>query len=350
MSEDGCHRVVILSDCHFGESGALLTRSRTVEELIRELDRVGYVDVLVLLGDIWDLWKTGLREAGREAALFLRALREWGGARRTVLVAGNHDSHVAFQCFEASLWRALGWQEYPGGSDSVAGTGTSPPVPDDGNRFYLKDCVLEVEGLEMDTAYPFLHLQVAGRRVLLMHGHHLDFFSRSFWWAKTSWLSRWVLGRSTGIALSDIDRLNRPFFHLLTETATVPELRELEYRAYRVLRLLARLLRFQTGRGFSPRRYTTIGENAAEARDLLAGTLPGFLPDLFVFGHTHRAGLDRVEVGGKGVLLANTGCWLKEGDGTTPATYLMVDDAIRLRRLSDWEIAVPWEPDPSVGV
>jgi hypothetical protein len=148
--------------------------------------------------------------------------------------------------------------------------------------------------------------------------------------------------------LSDIDRLNRPFFELLTSTAVVPEIRQMEYRAYRFLRLLARLLRFHTGAGRSPRRYTAVGENVPEAAELLSGLLPGYLPDVFVFGHTHRAGLERVWVGGRRLLLANTGCWLEEEDGNSPGTYLVLDGAVRLRRLSDWEIEVPAK-DPSSG-
>ncbi len=331
-------RVVVLSDTHFGEPGALLAEPRVVEALLEELEGLGEVDLLVLLGDIWDLWRTGLREAHLAGAHFLRTLARRGGVRQIVLVPGNHDHHLAVTCTEEVLYAGLEWHILPFYRCETRGDcrvfepegGGPPPFP--------LSCHLSVDGLILHLVYPFLSLEVGGADVLLMHGHHLDFFSRSFWWAKTAWLARWVLGGSRGVALSDIDRLNRPFFEMLTGTAVVPEIRRLEYGAYRMLRLLARLLRFHAGKGRSPRRYTTVGENAHEAARLLSGLLPGYLPDVFVFGHTHRAGLDRLQVGGRALLLANAGCWLEEESGS-PCTYLVLDEAVRLRRLSDWEIA-----------
>ncbi len=333
-----CRRVVVLSDTHFGERGALLSEPRTVEAFLGELEGLGEVDLLVLLGDTWDLWRTGLREAHAAGAHFFRRLARWGGARGLVLVAGNHDHHLALVCSEERLRREMGWYYFPlKPGDPPGSAGEAGPAWDAAAGVSLS-CGMEVEGLSLRLVHPFLPLRVGGRDVLLMHGHHLDFFSRSFWWAKTAWLARWVLGRSRGITLSDIDRLNRPFFELLTFTAEVPEIRRVEYLAYRFLRLLARLLRFHTRTGSSPRRYTTVGENVHEAEELLSGLLPGYLPDVFVFGHTHRAGLERVRVGGKGLLLANTGCWLEEEDGGSPGTYLVLDGGVRLRRLYDWEI------------
>lgn len=347
MSAGECRRMVVLSDTHFGEEGTLLSSPDTVRAFLTEVEELGEIDLLVLLGDIWDLWKTGLREAHRAGADFFNLLQAWGGVRKTVLVAGNHDAHLVFLFLEDHLRRGLGWKIMPDerrGVDEREGL-IQPDTSRDpiaGNILpFPYACSFQVEGLTLDLVYPFLSLGLAGRTVLLMHGHHLDFFSRSFWWAKTAWLARWVLGRSQGIALSDIDRLNRPFFELLTSTASVPEIRQLEYRAYRLLRILARLLRFQTSRGASPRRYTTVGQNASEATELLAGLLTGYIPDLFVFGHTHRAGLERIRIGKREVLLANSGCWVREDDNT-PATYLVVDDSVRLRRLADWEISVPW--------
>ncbi|MGQ9476138.1 MAG: metallophosphoesterase [Actinomycetota bacterium] len=347
-------RVVVLSDIHFGERGALLEEPRVVDALLRELEELGGVDLLVLLGDTWDLWKTGLREAHAAGSGFYRRLRHWRGAGDLAVVAGNHDYHLALLCAEEILGRVIGWRFSPFPQDipsprgkrrGATGSAGNPliPLPECPEK-----CFLEIDGLRFRFAYPFLSLRVSGKDVLLMHGHHLDFFTRSFWWAKTAWLARWVLGRSRGIALSDIDRLNRPFFEILTGTAVIPEIRRLEYGTYRLLRLISRLLRFQTAKGRSPRRYTSVGENRHEAKRLLSELLPGHLPDIFVFGHTHRAGLEHTLVGERPVLLANPGCWLEEEDGGSPGTYLILDGTARLRRLSDWEIEVAPGNSPQI--
>ncbi len=330
-------RVVVLSDSHFGHEGAMLAREETVCSLFRELDGLGMVDALVLLGDVWDLWRTGLPEASRAGEPFFRALGKWADGRHVFLVPGNHDYHLASYGEERRQRRHLGWEETPARRPQA---GEHPQAPLAGVSGWMRSDRVRIGNLTLHSFYPLLSLEVAGKAVSLMHGHHLDFFTRSFWWAKTAWLAHWVLGRSQGIALSDVDRLNRPFFELLTSTARVPELLAWEYGFYRLLRFCTRLLRFQSGKGASPRRFTSVGENAAEARELFGNMLPGYLPDLFVFGHTHRAGLERIWVGPRAVFLANCGCWLEGDGGNVPATYLVIDEAVRLRRLGDWEVAV----------
>ncbi len=329
MGEDALRRAVVLSDLHLGEEGALLSRPETVDRLVEELAELGDIDLLVLLGDVWDLWRTGISAALRAGATLFRRLSAWSGPRECVLVPGNHDYHLWAFSEEARRRKEIGWNEVDEPSMILAGG------PASGDKVCLAG------GFPLRLIYPFISLEVNGKRVLLLHGHHLDYFSRSFWWAKTAWLARWILGRSRGISLSDIDRLNGPFFELLTNTAYVPELLSWEYRLYAMLRFFARLLRFESGSGGSPRRYTSVNENRGEAAELLRDLLPGFLPDVFVFGHTHRAGFGSTDVGNRSVLMANSGCWLEDGDGYGDGgTYLVIDGGIRLRRLGDWEIGM----------
>jgi UDP-2,3-diacylglucosamine pyrophosphatase LpxH len=328
MGEGGLERIVVLSDCHFGEEKAMLNHEHVVEQLLGELQGLGEIDKLVLLGDVWDLWRTDLASAIEEGAVFFQAVAGWKGPREIILVPGNHDNHLWTYSEERRRRADLGWDECV----------ESAIVLREGSVVGRKK--FDGEGLILKVAYPLLALTVRDKTVLLMHGHHLDFFSRSFWWAKTAWLARWILGASRGIAVSDVDRMNKPFFELLTSTAQAPELVSKVYRFYGLLRFLARLLRFGTKAGASPRRYTSVGENSGEAADLLGRLLPGYIPDLFVFGHTHRAGFSRISVGSRPVLMANTGCWLEGSGEETAGTYLVVDDAVRLRVMDDFEIAM----------
>jgi UDP-2,3-diacylglucosamine pyrophosphatase LpxH len=323
VQSDGLGKIVVLSDFHFGAEGCALVIRDTVESLFEELMRLGKVDKLVLLGDIWDLWRTGFPEAMEAADIFFQALRAWEGPEEVILVAGNHDYHVKAFNEEQRQRRDLGLEETADSSIVLTEAGMAREAP--GGK-----------GLTLRLVYPFLFLTVRGKTVLLMHGHHLDFFSPSFWWLKSAWLARLILGTSQGVTISDLDRLNKPFFELLTVTARVPEIQAGEYRFYRIIQFLARLLRFQSRSGVSPRRYTSIEENTREARDLLLRLLPGYIPDVFVFGHTHRAGFSRIEAGGCDVLLANCGCWIEDEEPCS--TYLVIDDEVRLHRLGEWEI------------
>ncbi len=326
IGAESLRRVVVLSDLHLGDDSALLVREELVERLFAELSALGDIDMLVLLGDVWDLWSTGFAAAARAGNAFFTALAAWGAPGECLLVAGNHDYHLWTACDERRVRREMGWEEVEEVSISLA------------QERARAERLCMVHDLPLWMYYPILSLEVAGKKVLLTHGHHLDFFSRSFWWAKTSWLARWILGRSRGICLSDLDRLNRPFFELLTQTAHVPELRAWEYRFYGLLRFFARMLRFQSKSGASPRRLTSVEQNTGEARTLLRDLLPGYIPDLFVFGHTHRAGFSRIAVGRQPVMIANSGCWVKGSGDETDMTYLVIDGAVRLRRLGGEEI------------
>jgi len=203
MCGEGLGRIAVISDCHFGDPGALLTSEEMAGELFAELGRAGDIEMLVLLGDIWDLWCAGFGAAVSAGTPFFRALAAWDMPRENVLVIGNHDYHLWTACEERRARQKLGWEEMEEITISL----------DPG--YAGSEGVCLVRELPLWMHYPFLHVEVRGRSVLLMHGHHLDFFSRSFWWAKTAWLARGVLGRSRGLGLSDIDRLNRPFFELL---------------------------------------------------------------------------------------------------------------------------------------
>lgn len=323
MPGDGLQRVVVMSDFHFGAEGSSLSRGDTVESLFEDLRALGDVDKLVLLGDVWDLWRTGLPEAVEDGDIFFQALGAWEAPGEIIMVAGNHDYHLKTFSDEERQRRDLGLREAPDSSIVLTAGGLAREAT-------------AGEGLTLRLVYPFLSLTVRGRRILLMHGHHLDFFSRSFWWLKTAWLARWILGTSRGMSISDLDRLNKPFFELLTVTARVPELLAGEYRFYHLFRLLAKVMRFESSPGISPRRYTSVDENTAEAKQLLVDLLPGYIPDVFVFGHTHRPGFSRIEVGGCRVLMANCGCWVDSEE--TSSTYLVIDDEVRLRQLANWEI------------
>lgn len=334
MDYVGLRRIAVISDCHFGDDAALLARENLVERLLAELEMLGDIDMLVFLGDMMDLWAADFRAAAAAGSRLFGALAARKPSWECAMVAGNHDYHLWTACEDRHLRCRCGWEEV-----ERLSIGTEMDTAR-GQGIYL------VEGLPLWMHYPFLSAEVAGRSLLLMHGHHLDYFSRSFWWAKTAWLARGMLGRARGVALSDIDRLNKPFFELLTQTARVPELRAWEYRFYAVLRFFARLLRFQSKSGGSPRRLTSVEQNSGEAEELLRCLLPGYIPDLFVFGHTHRAGFARIDVGAKGLLIANSGCWVEGSGEETGMTYLVIDDSVRLRRLGGEEIAVRYGGGP----
>ncbi len=318
-------RTVVLSDTHFGEEGAMLAHPVPLECFLEELGEGGPVDEVVLLGDTWDLWRTGLPDALDSSRLFLRRLCELPGLRSLVVVFGNHDHHLFFNPAEN---RALREAKPGGGLRS-----TRPPLLYRDEGELMRSLTGIPPHIDLTAVYPFHMLESGGRRVMLTHGHQLDFFARRLWWAKTAWLARLARRRVRGVGPGDLELLNAPFFEALYLFGRVPDLGDRAFRWYRIFRGAARLLGITASGNASIRRFTPVDENALEVSAALTQLYPGFLPDAFVFGHTHRAGYGRTRLGLLSLEMYNAGCWVRE-DGATPGTWLEIRDGeVSLHRL-----------------
>jgi UDP-2,3-diacylglucosamine pyrophosphatase LpxH len=319
-------RTVVISDAHFGEEGAMLACPAAVERFLGELSAGGPVEEVVLLGDTWDLWRADLATALRESRHFLGRLYELPVLRRLVVVFGNHDHHLFFNPAEN---RALG------GAGTAADT-CHPVIPPPfiEERDGLMRSLLKVpESISLVSKYPFHRLERREGTVLLTHGHQVDFFARRFWWAKTAWLARLARRRVRGVSASDLELLNAPFFEALYLFGRVPDFSRRTFRWYRLLRGAARLAGITASGSASIRRFSSLDENAREVKAALSQLYPGSLPDVFVFGHTHRAGHGRLALGSRPLEIFNTGCWLEE-DNATPGTWLeLAPEGITLRTL-----------------
>ena len=313
-------RTVVISDTHFGEAGALLIDPLFMQRLTDELALDGPVSQVILLGDVWDLWRSDLSSAMQASRPFFSALSGLPGLRSLVLVFGNHDYHLYFNLAESRALREAGRQgRVPARLDPFLKEDAGP----------LKEVLGVPEHVEFTVEYPFHLLKWQGRVVMLTHGHQVDFFARRFWWAKTSWLARSAIKRVSGVSSSDLELYNAPFFEALYLFGRVPEFSDRTSRWYRYMQRAARLLGISTPGRASYRRFTSVDENTREITAMLTDLYPGHLPDVFIFGHTHRAGSGRIEVGdGHRLEVYNTGSWLEE-DGATPATWLELDGEIK---------------------
>jgi predicted phosphodiesterase len=333
MDGNSSPKVVVLSDLHFGDEGALLidetnitNNENNIQKLLNELEGLRSIDLLVLLGDVWDQWATDLKIAVDKSTPFFQALVDWNIKQKiikeTIIVAGNHDHHIRTFSAAKNRMRMLDWQPKPPALDEEMAV-VKPslqilPQGATGETF-------NVNGLKLEMYYPELRLLMNDKNIFLIHGHHLDFFSRYFWWAHAGLIARLLKKVDKVTEFEDIDRLNEPFFELLTDTARVPEVVQKEYFVLNRLRLLGKLLGFEKG-GASPGRYKEVEKNVPEALKLQKRLLGDYIPDLFVFGHTHYEGFADVKVGERKFLLANSGCFFNHKARKTLGTYLVIDD------------------------
>jgi len=103
-------KTVIMSDCHFGyERFNRLEFERFLDRLQRE----GDVTRLVLLGDVFDLWRADPVNSISFAYGYLERLQKLGV--ETHYVVGNHDYHNWISCLALGLQESFLWMKvhYP---------------------------------------------------------------------------------------------------------------------------------------------------------------------------------------------------------------------------------------------
>lgn len=320
-------KIVVISDTHFGDRTQLLTDASLVDSLCEVLQGRGPIEELVLLGDIIDLWVSVEMSALRKARYFIERVSALSNVGRIVYIPGNHDHSMFMNAFNNEMDRRVTEGDLtvprfmPARSYNhaiMAGLARHPTVTD------------------FSMTYPFIVRKVNGKKVLLTHGHHLDFYDSSFGWSRTFWLGRHYVKKREGatggkVTLHDIEMANLPFCGAMSAAPWVPELVAGGLRFYRMINFFAKLFRKDEMR-HGLIRDTLIKENYDE----IEGLLPLFGQpdtDCFIFGHTHCPGIGRVP--GTGLLVANTGSWTSQDDEDMPTmTWVELDGEVSLFRMT----------------
>ncbi len=291
--EEG-EEAVIVSDIHFGlkYKGGFLTKFREFEAFLRYLAGKP-PSLLILLGDIFELWSAKAKDVFATAYAPLRQLAKLDC--KTVYVAGNHD-HVV-----AHLER---------------------------RSFFENDNLL--------VSPEYVVLESSGLRGLLFHGHQLDWkFAKLRWlWraepyiyllseslSALPWFSEWILAagyvlllllfiHATGGASISSELVAAVSTILLAAPFIVLFWREVQDKFWYGLvqpltyRVLKSRLRGKALRSEPVSRALGNLLSLVEADGLGSA-------DFVVFGHTHVPGL-HVE---RGRVVVNTGSWVENGEG-----------------------------------
>jgi UDP-2,3-diacylglucosamine pyrophosphatase LpxH len=322
-AESKADRVVVISDTHFGDPFDVLTSSHTVEALVECLQGLGHIDELVLLGDVFDFWKSPMDEAMNRGRRFMSALYMMDNVGRMVYVPGNHDHHVFRLYYQEQVITRM-----------RAGELERPEL----NMPLTTDCpcmeALRPRGARVPlfAVYPIYQVSIRGRQALLTHGQLLGFFERALWAPGRSRVSSLVLRKSESLGLEDMEIFISPFYEMLTLSALVPGVPDGSFRVYRMLSRTGKALGLQGASRESANRGTTIEENVAEIEALL-DYFCDEKPEYFIFGHTHRAGILKLPL--SGTIAVNTGCWLADGvPDNAKNIVLEITDEARLIRVN----------------
>lgn len=222
-------RALVISDTHFG--------AWTGDDLLRQpenLDRLGPhldgIDELIFLGDLFDLFFSGIEDAFAAAEPFFDLLAVKLAGRRLVFVAGNHDHHLVVREREDLVELRLA-------------TGLEAEALEDElarRRFFRRFLERRLPEVETEVAYPTYTFG----GVLCAHGHYLDahvagsvvnrLFTR-FRWGVTA-------GEPEQPTVEDYEAAMTPVTELLFDVAQLPRGTRAQQNVYRQLQRLERAL------------------------------------------------------------------------------------------------------------
>jgi len=187
-------KLAVLSDLHLGAQNCVLVRDGmrlpALDLLLEAIASGGSLDILVILGDLFDLSLAPFDKAWADARVFFEALRPH--ATKVVYVPGNHDfsmwnyleQDIAItnrirtkgspKAFRYSVPAVLDFTAGSGGTPRLAGIDPTPGSGYDGGYFQeLWPCGEDSEFL---VAYPNLYLLEDGGTTLMTHGQYFDGF------------------------------------------------------------------------------------------------------------------------------------------------------------------------------
>jgi UDP-2,3-diacylglucosamine pyrophosphatase LpxH len=99
------NRIIVCSDLHFGVEGSTLSKPAVVDDFSEELSEDEKIDELILLGDVFDLWKVTPDKAISSSKYFMSKIG--GVANKITYVVGNHDYHAFLMCQESKFLDGL---------------------------------------------------------------------------------------------------------------------------------------------------------------------------------------------------------------------------------------------------
>ncbi|MDD5748435.1 MAG: metallophosphoesterase [Actinomycetota bacterium] len=317
--DERLERIVVISDLHIGDPKDTLSSLNTIKSLIEKLESFGFIDELVLLGDVFDFWKAPINEALSRSSVLFRELFSLANVGRMIYLPGNHDHHVLMMYYTSQLEKNL-----------KEGNLTNPEL-----RIPMTQECPVMEALKPKGAnvplfmeYPVHQVDVQGKRIFLTHGHLLGFFERSVWKDKKSFAGTLILRRAEKLDLEDMEQFLLPFYEMLTLSAFVPGVNSGGYRVFRLLNRMGKAFGLEGAERTSDYRNRAIEQVVAEIEALL-NRCCSEMPDYFVYGHTHRSGTFELPL--SGVTAINTGCWLDDPvTGDEYKTMLEISDEARL--------------------
>lgn len=334
-------RIVSLSDLHLGEDECTLADEKVIDDFRDELQKMGQIDQLVLLGDVLDLSMASFSQAVETAKEFFGKVGELDGIKEIIFVPGNHDHHLWVQHIEdQAMVKRI--QE-----------GKLPEKPDyikefRGNESFLSGLLPPKAKEKLVVKYPNHTAQVKGSNYFFHHGHHLS--------PEGTLLMTVKEALEKNASLNDFELHNSPIHELiqysLEQSDSMREKMEFAWEQGGALSAILTVVDEMTDKRGWGGKIVHLGYwlsiiagemkphamRGSDIDDRIIKDMERYLKlsrvdacNWFVYGHTHLPGGKRRE---DSFSVVNTGSWLKSSDRTYN-TYVIIDDEVVVRKLGD---------------
>jgi predicted phosphodiesterase len=303
--------VLVISDTHFGLDSSTLADHRQVDSLIWEIWRYGNgCEEIILLGDVFDLWRARPERAIRDARYFFEKLSDLDV--KISYVVGNHDHHLAVMSQESDFLGRV-----------ARGDIYSVYIP---NLSWNQT----LDGLNVDMYYPIYRTSCFDRNFLFTHGHHLNGV-QAFSMQVVEQLRK-LSGEE--ISPADLEMMMTYAYEGIYRSSYIGELVEFEEKLWKVSSIISEM---RTGI-LKTFRHTPVERHYQAIMKFLRDQMAGRI-DCFVYGDTHKAGVYRSD---GGPLAVNAGSLTYEkrngNPEEVPDTYMVIDAAgLTIRQLGRQE-------------
>jgi len=177
-------KAVAISDLHLGQKESILNprffpRSN-LEKLAEQIDSLGKVDELIIVGDFMDFSLTSLREAYQNARDFFGIIGKLHSVEEIVYLPGNHDHHLWLELVEnEEVIEKVKQGHIPLPMDQYVDRLVDRSFGDKSNEIFLDSLLPQRNDgtkMKLKVKYPH-HFRSFGkekRYYLFTHGHYLE--------------------------------------------------------------------------------------------------------------------------------------------------------------------------------
>jgi UDP-2,3-diacylglucosamine pyrophosphatase LpxH len=326
-------RYLVFSDLHFGDPLCSLRREPVAKGLRQFLRGLAQVDELILAGDILDANISSLTlaiegEQGTGAWLRKIGFRNWlaylfqgseFNAGKIVYIPGNHDYIIwNILATERNFVQPISQGQRPASLPLMQGTfpdafisGVAPPGLR--NRFWV--------------VYPDYEFKSSGRKVLVTHGHYLDHQQTLFKDLQeliTKEGSEAKAVRKFFIATAQYQAVANAVSYMKEMRGFVDLIHKVLGKILNKIDIIGKL------------RDQPINKRMVRAIEMYLTYFSKKQPDVFIFGHTHRAGhssahaflrKSQERLLNRNIEIWNDGCFIENPEENRAGSFILLDDA-----------------------